>query len=261
MLKFFIRIRQSLLAENRTSKYTLYAIGEIFLVVIGILIALQINNWNEAKKEEALTNKYYAGFINDLERDYEQLKTLLEVRKKQSKSARALVDIIESKEVDIDSFYNHYYYIFPFYRFIPNSNTLEEVLNSSHLRFITDEVIKNRLLDLRSSYQSIRLNEEHVYEDRVAYLYNELTLDHIEFNGLFIANNGLIEIEEGTSFSTSKDADIYRKDAEYFVNDRHFKSFLNLLDYNMVFVIPQVEAVMNECNEIIALIKKRMDND
>ncbi|MCB0818869.1 MAG: hypothetical protein KDB77_15265, partial [Flavobacteriales bacterium] len=46
MIKFFRNIRQKLLAENKFSRYLVYAIGEIFLVVIGILIALQINNWN-----------------------------------------------------------------------------------------------------------------------------------------------------------------------------------------------------------------------
>ena len=47
MIKFFRKVRQKLLKENRFNKYVLYAIGEIVLVVIGILIALQINNWNE----------------------------------------------------------------------------------------------------------------------------------------------------------------------------------------------------------------------
>ena len=51
MIKFFRQIRKSLLMENRTSKYFKYALGEILLVVIGILIALQINNWNETRKE------------------------------------------------------------------------------------------------------------------------------------------------------------------------------------------------------------------
>lgn len=49
MIKFFRHIRKRLIRENRFSKYLLYAIGEIVLVVIGILIALQINNWNEEK--------------------------------------------------------------------------------------------------------------------------------------------------------------------------------------------------------------------
>jgi hypothetical protein len=52
MIKFFRKIRQKLLSENKFSKYLLYAIGEIVLVVIGILIALQINNWNNNHKLE-----------------------------------------------------------------------------------------------------------------------------------------------------------------------------------------------------------------
>ena len=50
MIKFFRHIRQNLIMENKTSKYLKYAIGEIILVVIGILIALQVNNWNENRK-------------------------------------------------------------------------------------------------------------------------------------------------------------------------------------------------------------------
>lgn len=262
MIKFFRKIRHSMLSENKTSKYTLYAIGEIFLVVIGILIALQINNWNETKKEQAITNKYLSGFITDLEKDRAQLDDLINVRKKQSSSSNALLGMIESNEYDLDTFYNHYYYIFPFYRFVPNSNTLEEVLNSSHLRFITDENIKNRLLDLRTSYHNIRLNEEHVYEDRAVYLYSDLTLNHIEFNGLFVADTGFDVIEKREeSFSKSKDVEIYKKDAEYFINDRHFKSFLNLLEFNLQFVIPQIETARKECDAIITLIENELENN
>ena len=58
MIKFFRRIRQRLLSESKFSKYLLYAIGEIVLVVIGILIALSINNWNENRKK-ALQESYY----------------------------------------------------------------------------------------------------------------------------------------------------------------------------------------------------------
>ena len=58
MLKFFRKIRQNLLSEGKTGKYIKYAFGEIILVVIGILIALQINTWNEdyksKRKKEAI---------------------------------------------------------------------------------------------------------------------------------------------------------------------------------------------------------------
>jgi len=58
-----------MLAENKFSKYLLYAIGEIILVVIGILIALSINNWNERRKESDLKNIYSTRLINDLKKD------------------------------------------------------------------------------------------------------------------------------------------------------------------------------------------------
>lgn len=71
MIKFFRKIRQSLLTENKFSKYLLYAIGEIVLVVIGILIALSINNWNEKSKlkseEMKLLKEMKAALISDWE--------------------------------------------------------------------------------------------------------------------------------------------------------------------------------------------------
>jgi len=71
MIKFFRKIRQGLLNENKFSKYLLYAIGEILLVVIGILIAVSINNWNENRK---LQNEE----LNLLEEVKSNLETTLE---------------------------------------------------------------------------------------------------------------------------------------------------------------------------------------
>jgi len=59
MIKLFRHIRQNLIMENKTGKYLKYAIGEIVLVVLGILIALQINNWNNIKNEMAEMKNYY----------------------------------------------------------------------------------------------------------------------------------------------------------------------------------------------------------
>ena len=69
MIKFFRKIRQKLLSEGKTGKYFKYAIGEIALVVIGILIALQINNWNETRKENNLKQNYYRQILEDLKVD------------------------------------------------------------------------------------------------------------------------------------------------------------------------------------------------
>lgn len=75
MIKFFRRIRQRLVSENKFSKYLLYAIGEIILVVIGILIALQINTWNDFRKKNNLKANYIESLKRDLSADVIYFKT------------------------------------------------------------------------------------------------------------------------------------------------------------------------------------------
>ncbi len=73
MIKIFRNIRKNLLAEGKTSKYLKYAIGEIVLVVIGILIALSINNWNEDRKAKTLEDNFFDNVLLDLQKDEEKL--------------------------------------------------------------------------------------------------------------------------------------------------------------------------------------------
>ena len=77
MLKFFKKIREKLLMENKTSRYFKYAFGEIILVVIGILIALQINNWNEIRKNNTKRINYQRSLINDINKDIASIDTAL----------------------------------------------------------------------------------------------------------------------------------------------------------------------------------------
>lgn len=79
MIKFFRKIRQNLLMENKTGKYFKYAIGEIFLVVIGILIALQINNWNENKKNYKKLTRYLYGTLGNFKEDLEGVTYYIDI--------------------------------------------------------------------------------------------------------------------------------------------------------------------------------------
>ena len=76
MIKFFRRIRQQLLSQNKFSKYMLYAIGEILLVVIGIVIALQLNTWNEGRKNRILEKYYVNRIIADINSDLDEIKQM-----------------------------------------------------------------------------------------------------------------------------------------------------------------------------------------
>lgn len=78
MIKFFRLIRQQLLTENKFSKYFLYAIGEIILVVIGILIALGINNWNESQKQKDFSKKLLLDIKISVINNREQLSFVID---------------------------------------------------------------------------------------------------------------------------------------------------------------------------------------
>jgi hypothetical protein len=95
MIKFFRKIRQNLLSEGKTGKYLKYAIGEIVLVVIGILIALQINNWNEQRKDKIKEQ----GLLNQLQEDYQsnllQLEEKMVTREISLNSALQLLNAID----------------------------------------------------------------------------------------------------------------------------------------------------------------------
>ena len=99
MIKFFRKIRQNLLMENKTRKYFKYAIGEIVLVVIGILIALQINTWNEQLKKSKLKNEYVASLVNDLTKDTIQLNSRLSLNKQMIKDLALIKDDITNGNI------------------------------------------------------------------------------------------------------------------------------------------------------------------
>ena len=69
MAKFFRRIRQKLLKEGNLKKYMVYAIGEVLLVMFGILLALQVHNWNENKKANEKAHSYLQQILNELKRE------------------------------------------------------------------------------------------------------------------------------------------------------------------------------------------------
>ncbi|MCB0638986.1 MAG: hypothetical protein KDC54_20295 [Lewinella sp.] len=83
MLKFFRRIRRRLLADGRIRSYLPYALGEILLVMVGILLALQVNNWNEVRKDRHTERAYLQGLHNDLQQDTTFLsRTLTDLKRR-----------------------------------------------------------------------------------------------------------------------------------------------------------------------------------
>ncbi len=108
MLKFFRRIRQSLLSENKFSKYLLYAIGEILLVVIGILIALSINNWNQERIERKVEKRLLAELFENLEFNEKNLESDIAEEYKSINSINHVLKILNNKLPYHDSMDYHF---------------------------------------------------------------------------------------------------------------------------------------------------------
>ena len=94
MIKFFRKIRQRLLTENKLSKYLIYAIGEILLVMIGILLALQVNNWNEKNKKKEIQLTQLSGLKIEIKSMQEFLKFHTNVLETSIKGNETLLELM-----------------------------------------------------------------------------------------------------------------------------------------------------------------------
>ena len=159
MIKFFRHIRQRLVIENRFSKYLLYAIGEIILVVIGILIALQINNWNEERKQDAIEIGYLKRLVNDLEKDKLLWQNTHDTRKKQVQYIQNTIAINFNKRKDTINFMKlagDMKTAMTWNSINPNQDTFTELLSSGNLNVIKNDTIKSKLIALNNNYSSIK---------------------------------------------------------------------------------------------------------
>jgi hypothetical protein len=109
MIKLFRKIRQRLLTENKFSNYFLYAIGEIVLVVIGILIALQINNWNEWSKDRVKEKEVLVNLAENFELNIEALESDIESLLKFNTSSRIVLNVLDNQQPFADSLAKHFH--------------------------------------------------------------------------------------------------------------------------------------------------------
>ena len=166
MLQFFRKIRYQLAAENKTAKYLRYAIGEILLVVIGILIALQVNNWNQDR-----TNKKAGKLIKqNIHEEFTKNQDLLKESQKLSNEALAtgttLMSLIgmekhELATYNLDSLFNSSLMA---EAYLPTSHSLQDIMQSGRMNLLNNLELKNTILswnaalDLFKEYKEVQTN-------------------------------------------------------------------------------------------------------
>lgn len=177
MIKFFRHIRQNLLMENlptgqagKTSKYIKYAIGEIILVVIGILIALQINNWNEQNAIHKTQEKHLRAIkneminnLNSLKIEQQRLANIIENGKK----LISLIDETEEREKMPREQVSQLLFNTggnPTFRVPFADGALSELINSGGLKDIENDSIRNILASWEGKLTSLRQQEKSIEE-------------------------------------------------------------------------------------------------
>lgn len=159
MIKFFRRIRFDLMEKNKTgkpafpaSRYFKYAIGEIVLVVVGILIALAINNWNETRKTKSTLSNYTESLIKDLKQDITILNEQTDFALSDNEILQNLIERLSSPNVNNDSLIKIVRNELPttFKAFRPlNNKTMLAIQSNGTLEYY-DDTTYDYLIDLQT---------------------------------------------------------------------------------------------------------------
>jgi hypothetical protein len=238
MIKFFRNIRKKLLAENKFSKYLIYAIGEIVLVVIGILIALQINNWNEDRKKRDLELSTLAELKSNLLADIKDVQDDMRVYDLASNSSDIIIDYIDGNIPYNDSLNIHLGKIPVQGVFAPNKAAYEN-LKVIGIKLISNDSLRNAISDL--------------YEGRYfyvqKYMETEYQLDRQNFGDFYLK-----EMKEYSFFKYAKPID-----NERLLGNQEFRNLImhRKLKINGWFKV-QFELNIRKASQLIEMIEMEL---
>lgn len=254
MIKFFRHIRQELVTENKLSKYIIYALGEIILVVIGILIALQINNSNEDRKQRKQELHYLKNLKTDLNLNISELDKYIKVRNSRIESANYVLEHFEGKPLtDLSSFAFHTTNIYIWQKFTQHDNTFQELVNSGNLALISNDTIKNSLLNLQALYKKLKNEEEHFRYDAEILLY-EPSYGVLDLNP--VVKNFTYQVTNGQA---GENVALPRSNYEAMLKDLKQKNGFVMAVYEFSVMNGQFNEMKRMCNSIIASIDHELN--
>ena len=172
MIKLFRKIRQDLLSEGKTAKYLLYAIGEIVLIVIGILIALSINNWNQSLKQNIAENEFLQGIKTDLKKDKEYINIIMDLQRPKIEAFnilnKELPELYHENQIAVDSLFKIY---FTSQRtFYPISGSFQSAVSGNQINSYKDKVISSSLIRLYNTTYARLIDNGEISDNRWDYL-------------------------------------------------------------------------------------------
>ncbi|MFD2541346.1 tetratricopeptide repeat protein [Lacinutrix gracilariae] len=250
MIKFFRHIRQRLLSENKFGKYLKYAIGEIILVVIGIVIALQINNWNEHRKSNTTLKNYYNQILRDLAKDNNRIYSDLYYLESNFALHKEFVENLptqKSPKAIIMSSEQLKYTTTAYEKF--NASTIETLQETGDIKLIPTN-IRNKLIALKND-QDILFKASN---DRYENFLNEISrATALGYNPDLLQFEGKNKIPEQL-YEDLKIEDNYSKIALIVVASYFAKNIGEQDDFRML------KSIQEDANSLFTMINEELGN-
>ena len=248
MIKFFRQIRQRLLTEGKTGKYFKYAIGEIILVVIGILIALSINNWNQNIKNNKAEKYYLEQMKNDLVADSLFLSNVSLNLNERLPVIQNFLDELHkdnNKKSFNDAFKQYININWEVLFFVSNNATYKEMESGSKLGIINDKELRKNIIDL--------YNHLEITKNIFSINYEFMRPVDIEL----IYGKGLAKYQKNQNVLFSSYISV---DEIYKLKDIKFELESNIANWNWTVkdMQPVVESQLAEIRDVIAEINKQL---
>ena len=152
MIRLFKKIRHQLLQEDRYSIYILYATGEVVLVMVGILLALQIDNWNSNRNQDRLEQDYYLKLLEDVNQDRMQIEKHLNENEDRIGHSNKLIHLLQQANPDRNEITQHLLGSISktTYTFKPSLAAFQDLISSGNLNILKDNYIKTMMIDYYS---------------------------------------------------------------------------------------------------------------
>lgn len=250
MIKFFRTIRQKMLNDNKFRKYLIYAIGEIILVVIGILIALQINNANENRKSSNQENLYLERLLSENKEDVITFKTNITELEKGIESIENLSFALNSPNVT-DSIivaaandYFGYGSIYPI--FYSSTSTFDDLSSTGNLKDIRNTKLREELVKHYAKHKQvgkwIKIGTEWALPIDAPFTYNNSIMRFEPVSAFLFGNQNQIEL-----------ANHLRDKKEEYINNAAVHYWINK------DAIEKLNKLLTETSEIIDLVDKEIE--
>jgi len=259
MIKFFRHIRKELMEKNKTGKYLKYAIGEIVLVVIGILIALSLNNWKEDLDNRGEENRILSGLKQEFEANLLEVERNIKLNIATVESSIEFINLIRTENPFTNTRYvdSLLYVVYQFGSFDAQTGLIDEVISSGKLSIINDIELRDRL----TSFSGILDNAEEDYKIRMDYYMNHI----VPYIGKYFAQ---VNQDQYMDFSSWSDTYKTKKltespfKAKYDEIDLlHLENYIAIHKLNNDFVNLNETELKNFFEETLEIINTNLESD